>query len=421
LDGGVVPGAQSPEAASVREHSWDEHRIAGTNPGGGATGRLRCARRSVKLAAFIPKDILKTTAAPFARHARLFAWVAGLWTLVALCTGLADIAYLHLVGRPVDWVAVFRRPLIEHWIWAALTPIVFALAHRFPIRPPHWARALALHALFFVVLSAVHSAVAQAIGSPLATKVPFNGPPVLLRFLEEFYSDIWMYWPLVVIRALLDAQAAARERALQESRLRALTADLQLALLRAQIQPHFLFNTLHAVSALMRVDPRAAEDMVADLAEVLRACFENPDAHETSLRRELAVVECYLRIQQRRLGDRLTFVQSIEPDALDAAVPTLVLQSLVENAVVHGIAPVNRPGRLEITARRKEDALLLAVHDDGSGMPESPRRGVGLANARERLKQLYGEAHSFELGGQPGAGTFVKLRLPFRLLAATPA
>jgi two-component sensor histidine kinase len=364
---------------------------------------------------------LKTAARPLGRplashFLRQFAWVAGLWTLVALCTGLADVAYLHLIGRSVPIVEVFRRPLIEHWIWAALTPIVFALAGRFPIRPPHWARALALHAMFFVVLSGVHSAVAEAVGSPIAARAHFEGPRVLLRFLEEFYSDIWMYWPLVIIRALLDAQAAERERALQESRLRELTADLQLSLLRAQIQPHFLFNTLHAISALMRVDARAAEDMVADLAEVLRASFENPDAHETTLRQELAVVDCYLRIQQRRLGERMTLVRRIEPDALDAAVPTLVLQSLVENAVVHGLAPVNRPGRLEITARREASELLLAVQDDGSGLPESPRHGVGLANARERLRQLYGEAHSFELGGQPGAGTRVTLRLPFRAL-----
>src|SRR6185436_7598528 len=264
----------SRDVPGLRARSWDDCRIGGTNPRARATGRLRRVRGSVKLGFVDHAFVLKNHARQFLRQ---FAWVAGLWTLVALCTGFADLAYLHLVGRSASVVEVFRRPLIEHWIWAALTPIVFALAHRFPIRPPHWARALALHAVFFIVLSSVHSAVAQAIGSPLATRVPFNGPPVLLRFLEEFYSDIWMYWPLVVIRALLDAQAAARERALQESRLRALTADLQLSLLRAQIQPHFLFNTLHAVSALMRVDPRAAEDMVADLAEVLRASFKNPD------------------------------------------------------------------------------------------------------------------------------------------------
>ncbi|MGM9486194.1 sensor histidine kinase [Ideonella sp. YS5] len=350
------------------------------------------------------------------RHlAPQFLLVAGLWTLIALCTGLADLAWLQLAGRPTPVIEVLKRPLIEHWIWATLTPVVFALAHRVPLTGPNRWRAFGLHMLFFVALSMVHCVVAQAIGSPLAL-VPkqFAGSPLVLRFLEEFYSDLWMYWPLVGVKALIDAHTAERERALQASRLGQLMADLQLSVLRAQIQPHFLFNTLHAVSALMRVDPRAAEDMVSDLAEVLRASFEDPAAHETTLRRELAVVDCYLRIQQRRLGERLTLVQSIDPDALDAAVPTLVLQSLVENAVVHGIAPVNRPGRLEITARREAAELLLAVQDDGSGLPEAPRPGVGLANAKKRLRQLYGDAHSFELDGRAGAGTRVTLRMPFR-------
>jgi len=350
--------------------------------------------------------------------ARQFLLVAGLWTLIALCTGLADLAWLQLAGRPTPVIEVLKRPLIEHWIWAALTPVVFALAHRVPLTGPKRWRAFGLHMLFFVALSMVHCVVAQAIGSPLAL-VPkqFAGSPLVLRFLEEFYSDLWMYWPLVGVKALIDAHKAERERALQASRLGQLMADLQLSVLRAQIQPHFLFNTLHAVSALMRVDPRAAEDMVSDLAEVLRASFEDPAAHETTLRRELAVVDCYLRIQQRRLGERLTLVQSIDPGALDAAVPTLVLQSLVENAVVHGIAPVNRPGRLEITARREAAELLIAVQDDGSGLPETPRPGVGLANAKKRLRQLYGDEHSFELDGQAGAGTRVTLRMPFRAVA----
>ena len=357
---------------------------------------------------------MKTLARQFAGQ---FLIVAGLWTLIALCTGLADLAFLRLVGRSTPVFDVLRRPLTEHWIWAALTPLVFALVRRFPLAPLQRARAFGLHVLFFVLLSMLHCVIAQGVGSPLAAVPPnYQGSLLVLRFLEEFYSDLWMYWPLVGVRALLDAHAAERERALQASQLGQLMADLQLSLLRAQIQPHFLFNTLHAISALLRVDPRAAEDMLADLAELLRASFDNP-THETSLRHEIAIVDCYLRIQQRRLGERLTLVRHIDPEVLDAAVPTLVLQSLVENAVVHGLAPVNRPGRLEITARREAEHLLLAVRDDGSGLPAAPRQGVGLANARERLRQLYGEAHSFKIGGQPGAGTWVDLRLPFRSMA----
>ena len=202
-------------------------------------------------------------------------------------------------------------------------------------------------------------------------------------------------------------------------------AGLQLSLLRAQIQPHFLFNTMHAISALLRVDPRAAEDMLADLAEILRASFHDPSSQETSLRQELDIVGCYLRIQQRRLGDRLTLAMDVAPDTLDAAVPALVLQSLVENAVVHGIAPTNRPGTLEIRARRDGGQLELDVRDDGAGAPAlgDARRagsgaGVGLANARERLQHLYGEAQSFAFDSTPEHGTRVTLHVPFRLQGA---
>ena len=360
--------------------------------------------------------------------ARQFALVLGLWTLIALCTGLADLAWLRLMGRPTAWFEVFRRPLIEHWIWAALTPVVFALAHHVPLSGPRRARAFGLHGVFFVALSMLHCALAQAVGSPLSAPLPpgFSGSPLVLRFLEEFYSDLWMYWPLVGIRALIDAWARERERAQRESRLKQLTADLQLSLLRAQIQPHFLFNTLHAVTALLRVDPRAAEDMLADLAEILRASFTDGAMQETPLRQELALVGCYLRIQQQRLGARLALDQQVAPEALDAAVPALVLQSLVENAVVHGIAPMNRPGHLAISARRDGADLVLAVHDDGAGLPVAAaapaggaaRPGVGLANARERLQQLYGAAQSLELESAPGRGTRVTLRFPFQAAAA---
>ncbi len=354
------------------------------------------------------------------------ALVLGLWTLIAVCGGLADAVYLHAVGREVDWWHVLRRPLTEQWIWAALTPVVFWLARRVPLTRAGLAAALALHGLFFVALSLAHCALAAALGSPMAVPPTWHGSLYTLRFVEEFYSDIWMYWPLVCIRALIDSHARERERERQAARLQSLMADMQLSVLRAQIQPHFLFNTMHAITALMRVDPRAAEDMLADLAEILRASFNDPASQETTLRRELDLVACYLRIQQRRLGDRLTLAMLVEPDTLDAAVPALVLQSLVENAVIHGIAPMNRPGTLEIRARRDGTRLELGVRDDGAGAAASTQRsagqgaGVGLANARERLQQLYGDEQSFAFVSTPERGTRVTLHMPYRIADAVP-
>jgi two-component sensor histidine kinase len=359
-------------------------------------------------------------APPEMSSVRQLAWVFAFWTLIAVAGALSEAVYQHAVGREIDWIRVFRRPLTEQWIWAALTPIVFWLARRVPLERGRLASGLALHALFFLALCLVHCGLAAAVGGPMFVPSTWHGSLFLLRFLQEFYSDIWMYWPLVCIRALLDAQRRERERALQASRLQELMAGLQLSLLRAQIQPHFLFNTMHAISALLRVDPRAAEDMLADLAEILRASFNDPTSQETSLRRELDLVGCYLRIQQRRLGDRLTVSTNVSLEALDAAVPALVLQSLVENAVVHGIAPTNRPGNLWISARRDGEELELDVRDDGAGAGESASlgrsgAGIGLANARERLLHLYGDAQRFAFESTPDRGTRVTLRLPWRL------
>jgi len=351
--------------------------------------------------------------------AKQFAIVLAAWTAVAIIDGVATYLFRLSIGaEPVFW-ETFRRPLTEQWIWAALTPVVFMLTTRFPLARPHLARALAVHATAFLVLSATHCIVADAVGSPLAYRPSnYQGGLLTLRFLEEIYSDIWMYWPLVCIRALLDSHAQMRRREIESARLEALLATSQLALLRAQIKPHFLFNTLHSVTTLVRTDPAAAEDLIADLAQILRASFVDSSDQETSLRRELALVDCYLRIQQRRFSDRLILEYRIAPEALDAALPPLVLQSLVENAVIHGISPSNRPGTVTIRADRDGDRLLLEVNDDGVGLPASFRPGVGISNARSRLQRLYGDNHWLRITGEPGCGTAAAVSIPFRASGA---
>jgi LytS/YehU family sensor histidine kinase len=223
-----------------------------------------------------------------------------------------------------------------------------------------------------------------------------------------------MYWPLVCIQSLMTASAQARERERQASQLRATLAQAHMDLLRAQIQPHFLFNTLHAVSALMHEDVAAAEDLLADLAEILRSSFDQATAQESSLGSELNLVRCYLAIQERRFPERLRVRYHLAPETLDATVPSLVLQSLVENAVVHGIIPAGRPGLVVIRAERRADILILEVRDDGVGLAETRSPGIGLANARRRLAYLYGTAHSLALADASGRGTTVTLSIPFR-------
>ncbi len=356
---------------------------------------------------------------PFVRQ---FALVFLVWTLIALCGGVADYLYLHEVGAVVSWGRVLRRPLTEQWIWAALTPVVFVIARRFPLSRPALARGAVIHVCCFLTLSLLHCVIAELAGSPLASaSAGYHGSLLHLRFLEEFYSDIWMYWPLVCIQALLDSHARTRERERQAAELESLLASAQLALLRAQIQPHFLFNTLHAVSALARSDVDAAQDMLADLAEILRASFAEAAHQETTLSRELDLVDCYLRIQRRRFGERLRVHYQIEPDSLNASVPALVLQSLVENAVVHGIAPLSGPGSISVRSYRRAQQLVLQVDDNGVGLTPHGSAGVGLANARKRLHWLYGHDQSLEVGSLPGGGTRALVSFPFHIHAdSTP-
>jgi LytS/YehU family sensor histidine kinase len=183
-----------------------------------------------------------------------------------------------------------------------------------------------------------------------------------------------------------------------------------------QLNPHFLFNTLHAISALVHKDVEAADRMIARLSDLLRYALESTDAQEVPLRQELGFLNRYLEIEQTRFGDRLTVRLDIAPETLDALVPNLVLQPLVENAIRHGIEPRAKPGRIDLRARRENGRLKLEVCDNGVGLPSGriPEEGVGLSNTRARLQQLYGEGHCFELGDAPGGGLMVSVELPFR-------
>jgi LytS/YehU family sensor histidine kinase len=181
-----------------------------------------------------------------------------------------------------------------------------------------------------------------------------------------------------------------------------------------QLHPHFLFNTLNAVSALMHQDVELADRMIARLGDLLRTTLDNADKQEVPLQQEIDFIRPYLEIEQARLGTRLSIGIDIDPNTVDARVPNLILQPLVENAVRHGIAPRPGPGRIEISARRENGHLHIQVRDDGAGIKQIDRlkEGVGLSNTRARLEQLYGPAHRFEL--KNGHGFTVSVTLPFR-------
>ena len=225
------------------------------------------------------------------------------------------------------------------------------------------------------------------------------------------------YWAILGVSLAVDYYRKYRERELRASQLETRLAEAQLQVLKMQLHLHFLFNTLHAISTLMHRDVEAAERMLTRLSDLLRHSFESVGVQEVSLKQELEFLDRYVEIEKVRFGDRLAVEISVDPELLDARVPNLILQPLVENAIRHGIASRAAGGRIEIEVRRDNGMLDLEIRDNGPGLPAGDDGsegigGIGLANTRARLKQLYGARHRFELSEAAGGGLAVNLTIP---------
>ena len=362
-----------------------------------------------------------------ARHPRP-ARVARLWLLVAavcLATALLDAFQVYMqariAGEPVSWRAVVWQGS-EWLILGALTPITYHLGRRFPLRRPHVARSVLTHVAGALALCVAWASAGVAMRLVLGTS--WEGVPLSRHFAS--WMLISLPWSIFIYFAVLGSMQAfsyfveARERETQAARLEAQLAGARLAALRMQLHPHFLFNSLNAVAVLVR-DRRAGEatTMLERLSDVLRQVLRTEASHEVALADELRFLEQYLAIEQVRFSDRLTATIGADAETLDAAVPGFVLQPLVENALRHGLADRSEGGRVEVTARREGDDLVLTVRDNGAGLRPDARRGegLGLANTRERLATLYGGRARLDLVADPGGGTTATVRLPYRLLA----
>jgi LytS/YehU family sensor histidine kinase len=233
-----------------------------------------------------------------------------------------------------------------------------------------------------------------------------------------FHVTLVIYWAIVLAHLSWGYYQRGRERELQASALATELVRTRLEVLRMQLNPHFLFNTLHTISALIHENPEDADRIVARLSELLRVSLEQSDTQEVPLRQELSFLERYLQIEQTRFQDRLAVEMEVEPGLDHVLVPSLILQPLVENAIRHGIEPREDTGRVKIAARRLDGMLELKVSDNGPGLPESEiapnREGVGLSNTRSRLSHLYGANHRFDLTPASGGGLEARLLIPFR-------
>jgi two-component system, LytTR family, sensor kinase len=345
----------------------------------------------------------------------------GVWTLVGLL--FTSQLYFSRMNseRAMGWHKVLLVQLSGAYLWALATPLVLWLARRFPFERQHWLRNLLAHlgvslpliALIYTVYSNIFRMVYTGqLGYPLG----FHA--TLQNIIFNFSEGVSIYLLLLFISHALDYHHRYQEEVLEKSRLEMQLAQAQLQALKMQLHPHFLFNTLHSISALLNKDTEAARQMIARLGDFLRLTLDNSGAQEVTLQREIEFLQSYLEIEHIRFQDRMTTYVEVEPQALDAQVPNLILQPIVENAIRHGIAPRSTPGRIEIRAEHKNSVLRIQVRDNGPGLSMNRsavnlfKEGLGLANTRARLQQLYGAAHRFELANDPEGGLIVTLEIP---------
>ncbi len=354
-----------------------------------------------------------------------WATVFGFWTLFSFLN--ANQVYFEMLHRPGmrhSWWRIVFWQLVVWYTWGCLTPIILGLGRRVAGAGTHWFRVLVVHLPMSLVLPAVHVAAATALRMLIQ---PFDVWSDTRPFLDQysgelrslFLFDFFVYWAVLGVGYAFDYRERYRERESAASELKAQLAQARLEALKVQLHPHFLFNTLHAISGLVRGgEMQPAVNMIAGLSELLRRALDSADEQEAPLREEVKFVELYLNIQSVRFPDRLTVRMDVAPDALDALVPNMILQPLVENAVRHGISPSESPGLIVVSAYRAGRMLHVEVSDDGPGLQSGWRmeesEGIGLANTLERLKRLYASEHRFELRSGEGRGVTASLVIPFR-------
>jgi two-component system, LytTR family, sensor kinase len=343
-------------------------------------------------------------------------WVLGFlfWTLLGLSFASQFYISNSKAGYDVTWKQAVSFSLGDWYVFALLSIPVNALARRFRFDMGTWGRSLPVHIVGSVAFSLSYMVLRASLGSwqsGFSFAEAFK--PLLVK---TWHYNILVYGVIVAVSQAFDYYRKYRERELHASELEKHLVQAKLQALQMQLNPHFLFNTLHSISSLMHKDVEAADRMIMRLSDLLRAALSSADTQEVSLRKELELLQLYLGIEQIRFGDRLSVQMNEADEALDAQVPNLILQPLVENAIRHGIEPRARPGKIELHACRKADALSLAVCDNGKGIPDTKpaREGVGLSNTRERLRELYGEAHRFELRQGAEGGLRVEMTIPYR-------
>ena len=353
-------------------------------------------------------------------------WVFLVATLLGLFSTVQAVRLTALNPRAhIDDAQVLPLLVLNLMLWyipAALTGPIFSLSARFRLDSDRWLRAVAIHALSAMVFSAIHFAAMLGTRIALWPELSRRSYGSFLAWAQSSYI-MNLDWALMTYAAIVGLSYALRyyresqARAVKTANLETRLMEARLKTLEAELHPHFLFNTLHAISTLVHVDPDAADRMISRLSDLLRLTFDRSGAAAIPLKEELEFLQKYLQIEQIRFRDRLSIEFDIDPETLGIDVPRLLLQPLVENAIKHGISPRSGSGIVRISSKRIDETLWIEVRDNGVGLSPNARaslhKGVGLANTRDRLECLYSGAHRLEFSEAEG-GLAVRVSIPAR-------
>jgi two-component system LytT family sensor kinase len=364
-------------------------------------------------------------------------WLASgaVWAFLAVSSGISLYEFDRSFGKPPMLQQEFVLPLVNDVIFAFLTPFVFFLARRYPLQKNGWLRRSLLYLGGGFLFTAAHVALrclAYPVWDPRIsqfTSAMWNSsshvPEVKWLLIERLFlyntvDDVFStYFAIVLVSHAVWYYQNFRDREIRASQLETQLTKARLKALKSQMQPHFLFNTMHSISALILTDAPAADKMITRLGDFLRITLDNDDLQFTTLNRELEFIRGYLEIEKVRFEERLNLTFNVSADTLSAEVPHLLLQPLVENAVQHGISKRPTRGELAVSSERRKDDLYITIRDNGPGLPDVERTrlasGLGLRGTRERLATIYGENHSFDIHSLAAGGVEVNIRIPFSL------
>jgi len=365
----------------------------------------------------------QTKTSVFSWEHRWVRWSVGfgVWSMLGL--SFAARSYLSALqnNTEVSWKGTLSAYLVDFYLWGLVSPLIFWLAKRFELWR-YLPRNILIHAvlscIFSFVVLAVTAPVFWYLGYPNLARTPTLGSMFRATALSVYYlhTGITIYWTTLIVAHASHYYRRVREEETRAAQLATQLAQAQLRALEMQIHPHFLFNTLNSIAALLHKDVEAADRMIARLGDFLRLTLKRSDDQIIDLAQELEFLKCYLDIERTRFHDRLVVEMDVEPQSLEVKVPNLLLQPIVENAIRHGIARQLNSGKISIRAHTERDRLIMQVEDNGPGLKSNGNSasssGIGLSNTRARLKQFYGDDFRLEIANSSGRGVLVTVDIP---------